>query len=509
MKRTLVFLLAMVMLFSVAPMAALAEATAEPISVVMLDPYYGDASSEAGYKMVQDAILAGTGVLVTSYRFDSTSKAEKVNLLLASKDVKVNTWCENWTEYLGFGMIQPITKYMDLIPNTIEAWNAYNAWVCMTDKDGEIWGIPRVTDRAFNQTFLRQDWLDQLGLEAPTTFEDFEKCLYAIQAADPYGNGETITMITRNNMTYLEYHFLAGFTTYGRSNWMDEDGLLKPYYLQEGYYDFLAKMHKWYEDGIIHVENPTWNTATVRNYIASGRVATSGAYTTDLSAQHVNLKKNNPNASWYYPVDGLIGPNGNKAETLMIANDEAQLFNVKNTEEEMKACLKVFEWGYSDWRNAKTMNSGIEGIHWDFDMNYPNAVEDHTTIEYEVDPSIDYAGDFWYTIGMAYEGDCIYYDADGQQNYHNVMLRHQKDFYTCTAPFDAGVVYNTTELYDNVMEASDIETMVSREIMAFFTGDRELTPENWQGFIDELYNAGLQGYMEEYTRQYKDWKGIE
>ena len=47
----------------------------------------------AGRSWLQDAILAGTGVLVTSYRFDSTHKAEKVNLLLASKDVKVNTWC--------------------------------------------------------------------------------------------------------------------------------------------------------------------------------------------------------------------------------------------------------------------------------------------------------------------------------------------------------------------------------------------------------------------------------
>lgn len=508
MKKTLSIFLVVLMMMSMLPMAAMAEAAAAPIKVIMLDPYYGDASSDEGYKMVHDYILEQTGVDVTSYRYTSSDKAEKTNLLLQSTDIKVNTWCSNWTTYVGYGMIKPITEYMDLIPSVVEKWKPYDAFKSVVDADGNVWGIPRISDRAFNQTFIRQDWLDQLNLEAPTTFEDFEKCLYAIKEADPYGNGETITLITRNNMNYMEYHFLAGFTKYGRSNWQDEDGMIKPYYLQEGYYDFLEKMAKWYADGLFHIENITWNTATVRNYIASGRVAASAAYTTDLSAQYINTKINYPTAVWYYPENGLVGPNGNMCETLMAGNDECQMFNVKNTREEDIACLKVIEWGYSDWRNNKVLTSGIEGVHWKFDTSYENCYTDHITLELDVDPSIDYKGEFWYTIGMANEGDCIYYDPDGQQNFHNVMLRHQKDFYTCTAPFDLGVIYNNTELYDNVMEANDLETMVSREIFDFFKGAKELTPESWQAFIDDLYDNGMQDYIEEITRQYNEFKGL-
>lgn len=510
MKRTLGIWLALVMLLSIAPMAALAEAAQTPIRVVMLDPLFGDASSDEGYKMVHDAILEATGVDVVSYRFDSASKTEKVNLLLMSSDVKVNMWCANWSTYQSFGMIRPITDYLDLIPSVIKTHNDYNPAVmgAMTDSEGNVWGIPRVAARSFNQTFIRQDWLDQLGLEYPTTFDEFEACLYAIKEADPYGNGETIPLLTRNNMTYLEYHFLAGFTPYGRCMWLDEDGLLKPYYLQEGYYDFLEKMIQWRKDGLFHPENITWNTDTLRNYFASGRVGASAAYATELTAQYVSTKANYPGAKWYFCEEGMTGPNGNKMETLINGDDQAMLFNINNTDEEMRACLKVFEWGHSDWNNNKTLNSGIQGIHWEYDTRFENCYEDHITRDLEVDPSISYKGEFWYTIGVL-EQSCMIYDADGERNFHNEMISHQRDFDATTVPFDLNVIYNSQELNDNVMEASDINTMVSRETMAFFTGDRELTPENWQAFIDSLYATNLQGYIEEYTRQYNEWKGIE
>lgn len=506
MKRIIGSILALTLLLGCIP-AALAQ-EAEPVHVIMLDPYYGDASSEKGYQMVHDYILEQTGVDVTSYRFTSSDKSEKTNRMLGATDMKVNTWCSNWTTYVGFDMIQPINDYMDLIPSVQEKWTPYNAMSTVMDPNGNVWGVPRISSRAFYQSFLRQDWLDQLNLAYPTTFEDFEKCLYAIKDADPYGNGETIPLIIRNNMTTMEYHFLAGFTKYGRSNWLDNDGLLKPYYLQEGYYDFLEKMNQWYADGIIHAENITWNTATIRNYLASGRVAGSAAYTTDVSAQYINTKVNYPTAVWYYPQDGLVGPNGNMCETLIAANDECTLFNKKNTDEEMRACLKVIEWGYSDWTNNKVLTSGIQGVHWEYDTSYENCYTDHITKTLDVDPSIVYRGDFWYTIGIANEGDCIQYDPDGQQNFHNYMLRHQKDFYTCTLPFDLGVIYNNSELYENVISANDIETMVSREIFDFFKGEKQLTRENWQAFINDLYDNGLQEYIEEYTRQYKAWNNL-
>lgn len=502
-KLTLLTLSLLLLVGAAVPVSA--ESEKKPVHIVMTDPYYGDASSPEGYKMVQDYILNETGILVDSYRFDSTTKTEKIALLLSSGE-KLNLIHGVWTDYYKDGIIKPINDYLADIPNVVGAWKEFEGFNTVTASDGTVWGFPRISSRTFYQSFLRKDWMDKLGLQYPKTMDEYEKVLYALKDADPYGNGETITLITRGGMTTMEYHYLAAFTEHGRSNWWDEEKQeMKPYYLQEGYYDFLAKMHQWYKDGIIHPENYTWSLATVRSYLASGRVAASAAYSTDLTNQYTTMKQNYPGGEWWYDEKGMEGANGNKAETLIAGNDECQMMLSSNTEEESKAIAAFFNWGYSSWHNQKILQSGIEGVHWEYDTSHENARE--LFITKPLENNVPYNGDFWITIGAPMESKSMMIDPDGQRNYHNYMITQQKHFETCTRPFDLGVIYDDAQVAENVMSASDINTMVSEQILKFFIGERELTREEWAKFIEELYNIGLQDYINEYTRQYKEWTG--
>ena len=40
---------------------------------------------------------------------------------------------------------------------------------------------------------IRQDWLDKLGLKAPTTIDEFEEVIRAFTEDDPDGNGQKDT----------------------------------------------------------------------------------------------------------------------------------------------------------------------------------------------------------------------------------------------------------------------------------------------------------------------------
>ncbi len=61
-------------------------------------------------------------------------------------------------------------------------------------KDGKIYAIacaPRLTEGEV--MVIRQDWLDNLGLEAPTNLDEFEAVIKAFTEDDPDGNGEKDT----------------------------------------------------------------------------------------------------------------------------------------------------------------------------------------------------------------------------------------------------------------------------------------------------------------------------
>ncbi|MCB6414370.1 extracellular solute-binding protein [Faecalimonas umbilicata] len=57
--------------------------------------------------------------------------------------------------------------------------------------DGRLYGLPRI-DSPYEQIpvmFIRQDWLDRLGLEIPTTMEELKTVAHAFTYDDPDGNG--------------------------------------------------------------------------------------------------------------------------------------------------------------------------------------------------------------------------------------------------------------------------------------------------------------------------------
>lgn len=497
-----------VLLLQMLLLPAIASAEQEPVNVVFIAPYSGTESDPEAYKMVQDYILQETGVLVDSIRLSGTNDNDKVNLMLSS-DEQVDVFWGGWMTYATNGMIQPVTQYLDEVPNMLKVWTDFSpdALQVYTDSEGTVWGLPRNVNRVFYQTFVRQDWLDLLGMEGPATLDELNAFLYAVKEADPYGNGETIPLITRgDSLEALAYHFLGGFTQYGYSNWWNEEtGTLMPYFLQDGYTGFLAQCAAWYNDGIIHKENFGWDTNTVRSLLASGRVAATGAYSTDTTAQYANLKVNYPGAVWYDDIEGMTGPNGDKMETQIKANSTAILFSAKSDEAHVKAALKVIDWMYSDWYNFKVGMSGIEGIHWEYNADYADAKEKHITSDL-ADASL-YGKNFWFGIGLPLEMDCITYDADGQRNMHNEYMGHQGNTFAAKAPFDVNINYDVNALKDAATGYSDILTALNEEQVKFVTGQRDLS--EWDTFVQELYDMGLQDYIDEYTRQYKAAVGME
>ena len=517
MKKLFSLLMMMIMVVSMMAIPVWAAAD-DPIVVNVIPESSATGSSAEGYKMIQDWILENTGVLVNAITLDGTDDKNQKNALL-NGTTRIDVWWDsNWMQYKANDMLKNMKDYIDLIPNTMAYWANYGGLMSVTDKDGNVWGLPRHCNRVFEHTFIREDYLKALGYtedQYPTTMEQLEEYLYKVKAAAGT-NGipeNVIPMITRSRMDDMEYHFLGGYTAYGRSNWQDEDGLIKPYYLQDGYLEFLQQMKKWRDDGIFLQDNVSWNTNTVREMLAGGRVASSSAYSTDLCNQYITLRQNVPGAKWWTPVEGMTR-NGELMESQIKGEPAAMCFNVNTPDEVIKAYLKVLEFLYGDWANNYSAQIGLQGLYWDYDVETYGEEAKTLHIVKTLETAAQqpkYSKDFWFSIGLPTEADCVMYDADGVQNMQNEWIRHQGDTFSAKEAFDSGIYYNTVDLYENVMLASDLETAVKENTILFFTGEPgyELTEENWAKFIQRLYDEfELQEYCEELTRQYNEAKGL-
>lgn len=498
MKKLVSLVLAALMLLSICPLAV----ADEPVHIVVSNYSITPASNDEAYKLVQQKILEETGVLVDVVKLTGTNDTERINAMLAGGE-QLDGWFGSWQTYANYGMCTPIT---DLInehgQDILKAWDEYGGMACMYDANNDIWGIQVLfTARAFYKAFVRQDYLDQLGMAVPTTIEELNNYLYAVKALDPSGNGETIPMITRGgSVDVLAYQFLGGYTPYGFSWWLDGEEL-KPYFLQEGYVDFLKQIQQWYVDGILHKEQFSWDTATVRQHIASGRVACAAAYGTDCTGQGYNFRQaTGGKGVWTDCKVGLTGPNGELAQTQIKGKDTGLLFNVKSDKAHQEALMKVINWMYADWENFCTGMYGIRGVHWDYDASFENAEIDHVTKLLE--KSGEYSGqEYWIAPGLN-EFKCVQYDADGVRNLHNEYLEQQLYVNSAKAPVDLFVYWDTTAVSENVDTLGDINRMLKEEQIKFMTGARDLG--EWDQFVAELYDAGLQDYIDEYTRQWNE-----
>ncbi len=128
--------------------------------------------------------------------------AEKLGLILASDDypdvfLSVGISDANITKYgieekLFLPLNDLIEKHGNNIKKLFEAFPGARGR--MTQLDGEIYSLPDVNicyHCGLRQKYwINSEWLNKLGLEKPTTTEEFYNVLVAFRDNDPNGNGE-------------------------------------------------------------------------------------------------------------------------------------------------------------------------------------------------------------------------------------------------------------------------------------------------------------------------------
>lgn len=250
----------------------------------------------------------------------------------------------------------------------------------MTSTDGNIyslWTCEAVPNRlCVNRCLnINQEWLANVGLSMPTTFEEFNAMLYAFKEKDGNGNGiigdETVltgSMYTSANQLSDEFglHSLSGFFNIADSNShvmiVDDQCLYTP--IQDRFRDYVTWLHQLYVDGILDPEVFTQNST---QYIAKAK--TENSIGVGFASNVVTLSgKANPPVDTQFramePIVGYYGEMMNTVSPFLVPSCVPNAFFITYECEQPKLLLQYFDYWFDGGSNALSWRFGQENECW-------------------------------------------------------------------------------------------------------------------------------------------------
>ena len=160
---------------------------------------------------------------------------EKRNLAFASDDLpdiilRAKISPQEEMKYAANGQLVALDEYLDYAPNLsalIEQDDAIRKGITMPD--GHIYSCPQLNKTEGNlihHYWINKTWLDNLGLEAPTTVDELYDVLVAFRDNDPNGNGQKDEIpycVVGKDYPHRMFYDLLGSWGFGINGVMDSD----------------------------------------------------------------------------------------------------------------------------------------------------------------------------------------------------------------------------------------------------------------------------------------------
>ncbi|MBJ9987038.1 MULTISPECIES: extracellular solute-binding protein [Paenibacillus] len=234
---------------------------------------------------------------------DSTQAQEQFNLMMVSEKLPdvIET---SWIGYPGGPekAIQDnkIIKLNDLIdqnaPNLKKLLDEHPDWKKqVTTDDGSLYMFPffRGGDkvRVFYGPSIRKDWLDKLGLQMPTTIDEWHEVLKAFKEKDPNGNGKAdeIPLYFTKDDIGTDAPFLGAWgINYG---FYQIDNSVKYGPIQPEYKEFLATMNQWYKEGLLDKDFAAPNDKLFDAKMTGNQLGAAPTYNGGGIGKYANLMK--------------------------------------------------------------------------------------------------------------------------------------------------------------------------------------------------------------------------
>lgn len=225
-----------------------------------------------------------TGITIEFEHPALNQAKEQFNLLLSNRtlpDIIEYTWLEysgGPGKAIDDGVIIPLNDIIDQYCPNLKAYLEANPEIDKMVKtdDGTYYCFPfiRGADKLLTSTGLmvRQDWLEELNLEIPSTIDEWHEVLTAFKeekgAAAPFTYNYSVVSLTDNNPFAYAYGAPRGF-------YLGDDGAVHFGAIEDGYKEYLQTMNQWFEEGLIDPDLATVTGDQVSAKVTNGMAGAS------------------------------------------------------------------------------------------------------------------------------------------------------------------------------------------------------------------------------------------
>jgi putative aldouronate transport system substrate-binding protein len=262
---------------------------------------------------------------------------QKVSMAVASGDLPdiMSVNADTLRELVQNGSIEDLTSvYKSSTSKYVkEKYNSYDGRALKAATfDGKLMAMPSTQNANIpTMLWIRQDWLDKLGLKAPKTVNDLEKVLTAFVQKDPGNNGKGNTVglgLSKSvggmyGTLFMADNIFATYHSYPRQ-WIKQDGKVVYGSTTNQTKQGLSKLADWYKKGLIDPQMAVRDS--IESLIISGKAGAffgpwwSGDYPLNSAV------KKNPKANW---KPYIISKNGDGKITAYTQNPTSEFYVVR------------------------------------------------------------------------------------------------------------------------------------------------------------------------------------
>ena len=456
------------------------------------------------------------------------ASGEKMDLIIPGNNAAARLTKVEEFKYASQGMLTPLNEYIDhsskYVKELYESDPAY--YEAMTAPDGKIYSFQTVhtAERpgtyhgtASYKMWLNTTWLDRLGLEMPTTTEEFYNVLKAFKEQDANGNGDPNDEIPLSTCTSGANVQIDGFLmnafTYNDPNpnnttpymRVNDEGKIEASVMDSQYREGLRYLNRLYNEGLLYPDSFTQDRATQTALNESSDVARIGA----LPAQHCGYLVASMTKSdrWmeYEAVPPLKGPQG--VQLTPQPHSSADVFPsglIPTSSEHPEVAFRLIDAMYTDEFNL-VINKGEENVAWRWAVDGELALNGKPAVitSLTVPEDSPYFGNM-NLPGFPSVSATIMDTAQEQDPKAPNGAGHEIVLYRATEMMEPYKVpmknvipnfYYITEENEQISSyKATINPYIQESIARFITGDLSLD-NDWDAFLNELNALGMQEYI--------------